>query len=82
MDNVPASLPQCKFKSLSVMSNNIITKLQYHTEPSIIILNLDYIMPKDIFMPKSNFAFKTHLCLKWLKRIYEPFSLGENNYLD
>lgn len=64
------------------MSNNIITKLQYHTELSIITLNLDYIMLRDSFMPKSNFAFKTHLCLKLLKRIYEPFSLGENNYLD
>lgn len=64
------------------MSNNTSTKLQYHIELSIIILNLDYIMLRDVFMPKSNFAFKTPLCLKWLKRTYELFSLGENNYLD
>lgn len=64
MDNVSASMLQCKFKSLSVMSNNVITELKYHIELSIITLNLDYIMLRDIFMPKSNFAFKTHLCLK------------------
>lgn len=64
------------------MSNNIITKLQYHIKLSIITLNLDYIMLRDVFMPKSNFAFKTHLCSKWLKGTYEPFSLGENIYLD
>lgn len=64
------------------MNNNVITKLQYYIELSIMTLNLDYIMLRDIFMPESNSAFKTHLCLKWLKRIYEPFSLCENNYLD
>lgn len=64
------------------MSNNIITKLRYHIKLSIITLNLDYIMLRDVFMPKSNFASKTHLCLTWLERIYEPFSLGENIYLD